>query len=532
MKILKILVSFSSLSALCNISISQTFQRSFGTTGSEIGTCIQSTVDGNYIMSGTSTGFSNGSEDFYLLKMNTAGTVLWFKAYGGTYNDKNYYVSVCSDGGFIMTGYTYSAGSTIFTNLYLVKTDSDGILAWSQVVGGSKEDLGWYVNETNDGGFLTVGSTKSFNSIGDWNGYMVKVNSAGALQWTKVMGGTNDDWFHGMNKTTDGGFIIAGVTGSNTFGSSDIWLVKLDSGGDTLWTKQYGKNTEDAGNAVIQTADGGYMVVGDIHVNPNAGDHNTCLLKTDASGNLQWVKTYGSSPGSEIGWAVRQTPDNGYVLAGSSGFYGNGGGGDYFLVRTTSTGNLLWSQAYGSSKLDDMWYLQKTANEGNMIIGSTQSASGGPWDIYLVNTDSLGNSTCNTTSVTPLVNTPTLLTRSGTIITTGGTVAVPNTTSYIAITLDSDPCALVDIPENEYSGTEVLIYPNPFSETTQILLPEKAELSGTLTFYNLMGQEITPFHIKNPRGYTLYKGDLKSGVYFYKLELINGNTAVGKVIVE
>ena len=517
------------LTFVFSASFSQTFERTFGSTATEIGTCIQNTLDGNYIICGSANGFSNAYADYYLVKVNSAGTLLWSKNYGGTNHDRAYYVSTCSDGGFIMTGYTLSTSAGNNEDVYLVRTDSNGSLLWSTSVGGSKDDLGWYVLEANDGGFIVSGSSKSFTG-GSWDGYLVKVNSAGVLQWTKVMGGSSTDVFNGMSKTTDGGYIITGETMTNSFGSTDMMLVKINSDGDTLWTKQYGKITEDAGNAVTQTADGGYIIVGDMHTYPNSGDHNACLLKTDSDGAMQWVKLYGSNPGTEIAWAVRQTPDNGYVMLASSYFYG-AGNADMLLIRTDNSGGLKWAKTYGSSGFDDVWYFQKTANEGNMIIGATQSYGSGQADIYLVRTDSLGNTSCDTSSVIPFVNTPTLQFRSGFTITTGGTASTPTTTSSSPSTLSTDPCNKVSVSEDPTITQDVVVYPNPFSESALIKIADLSE-ETILKVYDVFGHEIKPVLTRNSDGFLIRKNNLSQGIYFYILHSAGKAIITGKFVIE
>ena len=512
--------------------LSQNFQRCYGTSTNEIGTCIQNTPDGNYIISARNENATNGNGDFGLLKINSSGSILWSKSYGGTNTEKNSYVSVCSDGGFILTGYTVKPGSGNFMDLLLLKADSDGNLSWSASIGSSKDDQGWYVTEANDGGFLAVGSSKSFNAPGNWDGYIVKVNSAGTLQWTKVMGGTGSDYFLGMSKTNDGGYIISGETLSNTFGSSDMWLVKINSDGDTLWTRQFGKITEDGANTVVQTADGGYIIAGDIHTSPGAGDHNAALLKTDSGGNLQWAKTYGSSPGGEIGWAVRQTQDKGYFLMGSSNFYGNGGGGDFMLVKTSSDGNLQWAKAYGGSLFDDVWYFHQSVQNGNMMVGSTQSFGAGQQDIYLVSMDSVGISECYTTSILPLVNTPVLQTRSGTNVITGGIGNTVSILSSVPQTLSYDPCAFVGVEENKESNSDVLVYPNPFSEMTSIHYLKTIGQNFNFRLFNVFGQEAHPVILRTSEGLIIYREGLSGGAYFYILESSGEMHATGKIMIQ
>lgn len=518
--------------ALLNHSISQTFQRSFGGTGTDVATCIKSTLDSNYIISGITSSFSNGDDDACLIKIDPAGNLLWSKSYGGQYKDRVYNVSTCSDGGFILTGYT-TAGTNSYMDLLLLRTDSDGTLKWSRSIGGSLDDFGWYVTETDDGGFLAGGSTRSFNA-GIYDGYIVKTDSAGTLLWTKVMGGTNTDQFYGMGKTNDGGYIITGSTFTNSFGSSDIWLVKINTAGDTLWTRQYGKATEDAGNTVIQTSDGGYMITGDLHLDLQAVKHNSCLLKTDSQGNMQWVKTYGSTGGREFGWDIKET-GNGYLLLGSTGFFGNGGGGDMLAVRTDTSGNMKWAKAYGTSTFDDFWYSIQTPDSGTMMVGSTA----GGYEIFVARADSSGNSSCNTVTIMPTVMTHVLQERRGTNITSGGTASNANFLTLTYSFTSADPCAMVPIDEGGLSVPQVLIYPNPFSESAVLsLLGDEPSSNLEIRLFDVFGREVARIPVTS-RQSQITRSGLPGGVYFYRLESVTARDpggqgrvkASGKIII-
>src|ERR1051325_3758667 len=334
-------------SAICHLPsdiFSQTFQRTYSTTGVETGTCIQNTLDGNYIITGNTSGVGAGYQDAFLMKVSTSGNLIWAKTYGGSSNEYSYYVTSCSDGGYILSGTTTSFGNN--TELYLVRTDSGGNLLWSKTTGGSGTDIGWFVMEMSDGGFITCGQTNSFNGP-TYNAYLTKHDSGGNLLWTKVFYGSSSEGFNGMSKTSDGGIIAVGKTGINSFGSSDILLIKTDSNGDTLWTGQYGKITEDEGWAVVPAYDGGYALTGDMHKDTvTPGAHNTLLLKTDSGGNMQWARTYGSNPGSEIGYDIIQNADSSYSILGNTGYYGNGSR-EMMMLNMDKSGTFNWARTYG-----------------------------------------------------------------------------------------------------------------------------------------------------------------------------------------
>src|ERR1051326_19092 len=322
----------------------QAFQRIYGGTNGEIGTCVKKTPGGGFILGSFTSSFGNGMDDAYLVKTDSAGNLLWSKTYGGTGDDICYHVSVCSDSGYILTG--ASSSSNINYDVMLVRTDKNGNLLWQKYFGGNSDDYGWYVQQANDGGFVISGFTSSFS--GTFDGYFIKTDANGNMLWDKIFGGNGTDELYGFSKTNDGGYIVAGETTTNSFGNSDIWLIRLDSTGDTLWTKQYGRSTEDGGNTAIQTADGGFALAGDIHSFTNPGAHNAALLKTDANGNLLWVNVYGSNPGAEISYDLVQNTDQGYTLLCNSTVYG-AGTKDVMLVTTDSLGNLKWARTYGDS---------------------------------------------------------------------------------------------------------------------------------------------------------------------------------------
>jgi hypothetical protein len=462
-------------------------------------------------------------DDAYLVKTDSIGNLLWSKTYGGAGEDICYYVSVCSDSGYILTG--ASSASNINYDVMLIRTDKNGNLLWQKYFGGSNDDYGWYVLQANDGGFVVTGFTSSFS--GTFDGYLIKTDANGNMLWNKTFGGTGTDELYGFNKTNDGGYIVAGETTTNSFGNSDIWLIRLDSIGDTLWTKQYGRSTEDGGNTAIQTSDGGFAVAGDIHSFTTPGAHNAALLKTDSNGNLQWVNVYGSNPGAEISYDMVQNADKGYSLLCNSTVYG-AGTKDVMLVTTDSLGNLKWARTYGDSLYEDCWSMQPTGN-GYAFAAESRSFTNGQGDIYFVRTDPFGNSGCHDAPVTPGVRNPVMQTRSGITISSGGSVLTHNLTAGNPSTVTIDPCNPQSAGEwNE--GVNVSVFPNPAHDILNIET-EGFQQGMEFTLYDVCGRKTGSITLDKNKT-ALDPKNIPAGAYIFMVSE-NGKIIMrGKIIVQ
>ena len=235
-----------------------------------------------------------------------------------------------SDSGYIIVGSTtsYGAGSN---DVYLIKTDALGDTVWTRTYGGSNLDQGNSVLQTSDGGYVLAGWTNSFGA-GNYDVYLIKTDASGDTIWTRTYGGTSEDYGIFVAPTSDSGCVIAGLTSSYGAGGYDIYLIKADASGDTVWTKAYGGPLADWGYCIAQTSDGGYVIAGD-----RDNQAEAWLLKTDSSGDTTWTRTYGG-PNQESADAVAQTADGGYILAGLTSSYG-AGGQDVYLIKTDANGN-------------------------------------------------------------------------------------------------------------------------------------------------------------------------------------------------
>jgi hypothetical protein len=355
------------------------WQKTFGGSGSDGGGSVQQTSDGGFIIAGGTCSFGDPNGDVYLIKTDPNGNLLWQKTFGGSEGDGGFSVHQTSDGGFIIACYTYSFGSGFF-DVYLLKTDTTGNLLWQKTFGGSSWDWGESVQETSDGGYIIGGFTCSFGA-GEEDVYIIKTDSAGNSQWQKTFGGSEGDGGFSVHQTSDGGFIIAGSTYSFGAGYLDVYLIKTDQNGDSQWQKTFGGSNDDLGYSVQQTSDEGFIIVGGTwsFSDPN-GD--VYLIKTEPNGNPLWQKTFG---GSDYDWgqSVKQTSDSGYIITGGTASFG-AGVYNVYLIKTDPNGNSQWQKSFGGSDADWGNSVQQTPDGGFIIAGTTYSFGAGVSDVYLI----------------------------------------------------------------------------------------------------------------------------------------------------
>jgi hypothetical protein len=251
---------------------------------------------------------------------------------------------------------------------------------WDETYGGADDERAYSIIETIDGGYAIIGSTNSFTT-GHQNMWLVKADSAGKSQWSQSYGGTNQDVGVSLVQTSSGGYILGGWTDSFGAGGYDFWLVKTDSSGNVLWNQTYGGENNDRAESVVQTGDGGYAMVGRTS-SFGVGIDDFWLVKTDSSGNVLWNQTYG---GAGIDWAqsVVQTGDGGYAMVGRTSSFGVGID-DFWLVKTDSSGNVLWNQTYGGAGIDWAQSVVQTGDGGYALGGWTDSFGAGGYDFWLV----------------------------------------------------------------------------------------------------------------------------------------------------
>jgi len=363
--------------------------RTYGGTDGDGGYSVQQTTDGGYIIVGYACSFGAGGADVYLVKTSASGDTLWTRTCGGTEYDVGSSVQQTSDGGYIITGWTrsFGPGTPTCKNVYLIKTSASGDTLWTRTCGGTGDDEGGSVQQTTDGGYIITGYTYPPSA---WSGdvYLIKTDSSGDTLWTRTYGGSEHDGGNSVQQTTDGGYIIAGSTfsfGSGTPNYANVYLIKTDAQGDTLWTRTHGGPGSDHGFSVQQTSDSGYIITGRTF---GTGGVDVYLVKTDAQGDTLWTRTYGG-PDYEEGYSVQQTADGCYIVVGYTGPYLVGNHAVY-LIKTGASGDTIWTRTYGGPGSDQGFSVRQTSDSGYIIAGYTLSFGAGSYDVFLIKTDSNG----------------------------------------------------------------------------------------------------------------------------------------------
>ena len=307
------------------------------------------------------------------------------KTYGGIHYDEAAFVWQTSDAGYIIAGHTQHAGGGEI-DIYLVKTDSFGDTLWTRSYGGAEYDDAFCIQQTSDAGYVVVGYTKSFGA-GDRDVYVIKTDSLGDTLWTRTYGGGSLDEGCYVQQTPDLGYVVTG-SAAGVGGWTDVYLIRIDSLGNTVWTRSYGGADPDRGYSVQQTSDQGYVVVGATY-SFGPGWDDVYLVKTSSAGDTVWTATYGGGADDEVGNSVQQTEDEGYIVVGHTRSFG-AGGMDIYLVKTDSLGNTIWEKTYGGLYYDGGESVRQTPDSGYAVAGWTESFSVGSFDAYLVKTDATG----------------------------------------------------------------------------------------------------------------------------------------------
>ena len=388
--------------------------KNFGGSGSDKPQAIITTSDGGLAV----LGYSNSTDgqlvnkslavnDYWLLKFDSDGELQWHRTYGGSKDDRGQALIQTADGGFALAGYAMSSdgdGSNNegFHDHWIVKLDAGGTIEWERSYGFAGHDHAYDLIQTPDGGYFFTGfldivasggqggsakiSGLTAHGVGEFWG--TKIDAQGNLEWRKFFGGTNNDRAYGLVQSFDGGYIMAGFSESddtdisNTKGSYDFWLVKVNDTGGLVWERSFGGSGIDVAYDIERTEDNAYVIAGhtfstDQDITENHGESDAWLIKINEAGELIWEQTYGGS-GFDSANSVKQTADGGFLIAGNSrssdqDLSENSGENDMWVIKTDPNGKLLWQNTQGGSGIDFGFDATEHGENGVILVGQSGS---------------------------------------------------------------------------------------------------------------------------------------------------------------
>jgi len=363
--------------------ITPSFVSTIGGTEYDNQDAVTKASEGGYVGVGTTQSFDGGNSDGQLTKYTSEGKIAWTKVYGGDSADYFFDIERTDDGGYIISGktYSYAAGSDASSDAWLVRVANDGTLIWSKALGEEASDDFYTdefrrVSQTDDGGYVGIGFSRTLGGA-DEDAYLVKVDSTGAQQWTKTFGEGSSDLIISGEQTNDGGFMLAGYTYSYGGADWDGFLIKTKSDGTQEWTRAIGDNSDDYFGDVAQI-EGGEYIAGGITTSFGGSDEDGYAVKLDESGNVQWAKYVGGS--SADSFQELAEPDfsqakETYAFGGYTQSLGSSAVEAYALGLSNS-GNVEWAKTVGDSSGEDAFYALSSTSHGGYIWGGYSESYG------------------------------------------------------------------------------------------------------------------------------------------------------------
>lgn len=358
------------------------------------------------------------------------GEITLVNTFGGAKNDSGQSVVATADGGYAILGYTQSNDGDITDkqdesfDYWVLKFNAENVLQWQKTYGGSNDDRGKTIIQTNDGGYAILGY--SFSSDGDVTSneglqdyWLAKLDTNGAIVWQKSFGYQGADSGTTLTQTNDQGFLITGVldvTASNGQGNTsrttqrhaggDYWALKLDNSGNLQWSRYFGGNFTDTPTGVVQTNDNGFIIAGgsdsdDTNISSNIGTYDFWVIKISSTGNLVWEKSFGGTQIDEAR-ALVKTNDGNFIIAGDTRsndnhVSNNKGAADLWLIKISPNGNLIWEKTIGGTSFDVSRAMVTSQNNGFILSGSSRSndidvaENKGQNDAWILKVDNNGN---------------------------------------------------------------------------------------------------------------------------------------------
>jgi Secretion system C-terminal sorting domain len=517
-KKIKILLMFL-IMVQCLFSQNMTieWQQCFGGTEREETRNIMQ-FKGQYFVVGTTESsdgdvtFNHGSGDAWLIKTDNWGNMIWQKTYGGTMGDSFTRIFKDDNGDIFLLGGSNSSDGDLSNDPYpgtfdywILKTDSTGQIIWNKILGGNMSEVLWTGTTTQDGGIVALGWSNSIDgevsaNYGLYDMWMIKLNTDGETEWDFAIGNNTMNWGHAILQTNDGGYLIGGDSfegeggnlNCNWHGAADAVLIKLDSLRNIEWQKCYGGSDHDGLKDIIKTTDG-YIVLAysrsyDGDVSGLHGEADIWVLKIDTIGNIIWQKCFG---GSEIDFSYNliKSNDGNFVIVGET--HSNDGDvlgnhslsehdSDIWIIKINDEGDLLWQQCFGGLGNEDMYFGAMQNNEGNYVVAG-RTNYGPSYDVQCTPHNDI------------------------------------NGDWWVFEATDTT----TGIRDTEINDQKITVYPNPakdfviFEMKEGYLFTEKNK--AEICLRDVLGKEIVRIELKD-RKTELDVRNIESGIYFYQID--------------
>ena len=378
-------------------NIPEGFSRHFGTIGYDYGwNAAYSPFDEGIIITGRQQTKVNGQTDLWVIKTNSRGLIEWDKTLGGGGNEEGYDVIATSDGGFLFVGYTWSFGNA--QQVYAIKTDFHGNIQWEKTYGGSNWDVGNAVIEVAGGGFLIVGYSNSPGiSSGNTDVFLVKINSNGDQVWYKAYGSKlfpHHEWGYDVVETPDHSFLVVGARDYYGSQKRNNLIIKVTSKGELLWEKEITEpgQIDETAYSISYTNSGKYFICSMENSVAEPDSYHPKIIKIDTEGNIDWQRSFLANGKKHHRFNAASTRNGDIVIVGTSGReVARGYDEDAFMVRIDDSGNIVWTNPYGTYDNDDWgWSVFETPQNNLVFVGATKSFGASLFDIYLVGTNADG----------------------------------------------------------------------------------------------------------------------------------------------
>jgi hypothetical protein len=430
---------------------------------------ITNGINGEILISGYQAGLDS-YYDAYFLNLDSLGNTLWSKSYGSIYNDYGRFIHKLANGGYIISGVFADTTSGVIAGnnqMFLAKILPNDLLDWSFSYGSGYSEAAKKIIITNDEGYIMVGYTDTYGA-GGTDMYVVKTDSMGTIQWSKSFGGTgSSDIAESLIQLSDSSYVIVGMTNSYGAGNSDVYVIRIAHDGSLIWSKTFGGSNGDVASSI-------------------------CM-----------------------------SHDNNLIISGSTTSFGSGLC-DVYLLKISLNGDLLWSKTFGGSNNDFGNSVKKTFDGGYILSGQTNSFGLGSYDIYIIKTDSLGNSYCNESLPATLVNTG-VFESSGGIRNVGGVLTNPTILTGFGA-FDSTLCQIFTKVETISILNKMSVSPNPSNDNFNFEFNGYEAYSNLkLKITNIVGQELLSINVDEKSKVINLNQLGEKGIYFASLTGINGN---------